>query len=36
VLLCGYALFACIYWPLNQELKRRNERADASYSGEKK
>ena len=32
VLLCGYALFACIYWPLNQELKRRNERADSAYS----
>ena len=23
VLLCGYALFAAIYWPLNQELRRR-------------
>lgn len=23
VLLCGYVLFAAIYWPLNQELKRR-------------
>lgn len=25
VLLCGYILFAAIYWPLNKELKRRNE-----------
>ena len=25
VLLCGYALFTVIYWPLNKELKRRNE-----------
>lgn len=25
VLLCGYILFAFIYWPLNKELKRRNE-----------
>lgn len=25
VLLCGYVLFAFIYWPLNKELKRRNE-----------
>lgn len=24
VLLCGYVLFALIYWPLNKELKRRN------------
>jgi len=24
VLLCGYILFAFIYWPLNKELKRRN------------
>ena len=31
VLLCGYVLFAAIYWPLNQELKRRNERAEKSY-----
>ena len=29
VLLCGYALFACIYWPLNKELKRRN---DTNYN----
>lgn len=34
VLLCGYALFACIYWPLNQELKRRNARASEKYSAE--
>ena len=32
VLLCGYILFAAIYWPLNKELKRRNERAEKSYS----
>jgi hypothetical protein len=25
VLLIGYIVFACIYWPLNKELKRRNE-----------
>jgi hypothetical protein len=31
VLLCGYVLFAAIYWPLNKELKRRNERAEKSY-----
>lgn len=34
VLLCGYVLFACIYWPLNQELKRRNARATEGYSAE--
>ena len=32
VLLCGYILFAAIYWPLNKELKRRNENAEKSYS----
>ena len=32
VLLCGYVLFAAIYWPLNKELKRRNERAEKAYS----
>lgn len=32
VLLCGYILFAFIYWPLNKELKRRNEKASAKYS----
>ena len=32
VLLCGYVLFAAIYWPLNKELKRRNEQAEKSYS----
>ena len=32
VLLCGYILFATIYWPLNKELKRRNEQAEKSYS----
>ena len=35
VLLCGYVLFAAIYWPLNQELKRRNERAEKSYRSRK-
>ena len=25
VLLIGYVIFALIYWPLNKELKRRNE-----------
>lgn len=28
-LLCGYILFAAIYWPLNKELKRRNALATA-------
>lgn len=32
VLLCGYVVFASIYWPLNKELKRRNEKASAKYS----
>lgn len=32
VLLCGYVLFAVIYWPLNKELKRRNECAKDEYS----
>ena len=32
VLLCGYVLFAAIYWPLNKELKRRNEAACTKYS----
>ena len=32
VLLCGYILFATIYWPLNKELKRRNEQAEKSYN----
>ncbi len=32
VLLCGYVLFACIYWPLNKELKRRN---DTNYNAKK-
>ena len=32
VLLCGYILFAAIYWPLNKELKRRNEQAERAYS----
>ena len=32
VLLCGYVLFAAIYWPLNKELKRRNENAEKRYS----
>ena len=36
VLRCGYVLFASIYWPLNKELKRRNEMADASYSDKNK
>ena len=31
VLLCGYVLFAAIYWPLNKELKRRNEKAERQY-----
>ncbi|MBP5247101.1 MAG: hypothetical protein J6Z31_04515 [Fibrobacter sp.] len=32
VLLCGYALFAAIYWPLNQELRRRVKAAEDAES----
>ena len=28
----SYVLFAAIYWPLNKELKRRNEAACTKYS----
>ena len=31
VLLCGYILFAFIYWPLNKQLKLRNAKADHAY-----
>ena len=31
VLLCGYILFAFIYWPLNKKLKLRNAKADRAY-----
>ncbi len=31
VLLCGYILFAFIYWPLNKRLKLRNAKADRAY-----
>jgi uncharacterized membrane protein YfcA len=31
VLLCGYILFAFIYWPLNKKLKQRNREASRQY-----
>ena len=31
VLLCGYILFAFIYWPLNKKLKQRNREASRKY-----
>ena len=31
VLLCGYILFAFIYWPLNKRLKLKNAKADRAY-----
>lgn len=31
VLLAGYILYTLIYWPLNKELKQRNEKSSESY-----
>ena len=35
LLLIGYIVFALIYWPLNKELKRRNEINYNSVDGRK-